>query len=191
MKNLVIITAPSGSGKTTLCKEIQKKEDRIQFSISHTSRKIRQNEMNGIDYYFVTKDEFLDGINNNDFIEWNFHFDCYYGTSRSQIQQSIDNKTPLLLELDVNGALAIQNLFPNQTISIFVEPPSINELKIRLQKRGSDTDEIITKRLQRIDFELSHKSNFDFSLINDKLSDATNKILEIIKNETKGVSYVT
>ena len=191
MKNLVIITAPSGSGKTTLCKEIQKKENGIQFSISHTSRKIRQNEMNGVDYYFVTKDEFLDGINNNDFIEWNFHFDCYYGTSRSQIQQSIDNKTPLLLELDVNGALAIQNLFPNQTISIFVEPPSINELKIRLQKRGSDTDEIITKRLQRIDFELSHKSNFDFSLINDKLSDATNKILEIIKNETKGVSYVT
>ena len=95
------------------------------------------------------------------------------------------------MELDVNGALAIQKLFPSQTISIFVEPPSINELKIRLQKRGSDTDEIITKRLQRIDFELSHKSNFDFSLINDKLSDATNKILEIIKNETKGVSYVT
>ena len=191
MKNLVIITAPSGSGKTTLCKQILKKEDRVQFSISHTSRKIRQNEKNGIDYYFVTNEEFLDGINNDEFIEWNYHFDCYYGTSKSQIKKSIDSKIPILLELDVKGALAIQKLYPNQTVSIFVEPPSINDLKIRLKKRGSDSDKIIAKRLQRIDFELSHKSNFDFTVVNDKLEVATNQILEIIKNETKGVSYVT
>lgn len=191
MKNLVIITAPSGSGKTTLCKQILKKEDRVQFSISHTSRKMRQNEKNGIDYYFVTNEEFLDGINNDEFIEWNYHFDCYYGTSKSQIKKSIDNKIPILLELDVKGALAIQKLYPNQTVSIFVEPPSINDLKIRLKKRGSDSDKIIAKRLQRIDFELSHKSNFDFTVVNDKLEVATNQILEIIKNETKGVSYVT
>ena len=191
MKNLVIITAPSGSGKTTLCKQILKKEDRVQFSISHTSRKMRQNEKNGIDYYFVTNEEFLDGINNDEFIEWNYHFDCYYGTSKSQIKKSIDSKIPILLELDVKGALAIQKLYPNQTVSIFVEPPSINDLKIRLKKRGSDSDKIIAKRLQRIDFELSHKSNFDFTVVNDKLDVATNQILEIIKNETKGVSYVT
>lgn len=191
MKNLVIITAPSGSGKTTLCKQILKKEDRVQFSISHTSRKMRQNEKNGIDYYFVTNEEFLDGINNDEFIEWNYHFDCYYGTSKSQIKKSIDSKIPILLELDVKGALAIQKLYPDQTVSIFVEPPSINDLKIRLKKRGSDSDKIIAKRLQRIDFELSHKSNFDFTVVNDKLEVATNQILEIIKNETKGVSYVT
>ena len=191
MKNLVIITAPSGSGKTTLCKQILKKEDRVQFSISHTSRKMRQNEKNGIDYYFVTNEEFLDGINNDEFIEWNYHFDCYYGTSKSQIKKSIDSKIPILLELDVKGAFAIQKLYPNQTVSIFVEPPSINDLKIRLKKRGSDSDKIIAKRLQRIDFELSHKSNFDFTVVNDKLEVATNQILEIIKNETKGVSYVT
>lgn len=191
MKNLVIITAPSGSGKTTLCKQILKKEDSVQFSISHTSRKMRQNEKNGIDYYFVTNEEFLDGINNDEFIEWNYHFDCYYGTSKSQIKKSIDSKIPILLELDVKGALAIQKLYPNQTVSIFVEPPSINDLKIRLKKRGSDSDKIIAKRLQRIDFELSHKSNFDFTVVNDKLEVATNQILEIIKNETKGVSYVT
>ena len=191
MKNLVIITAPSGSGKTTLCKQILKKEDRVQFSISHTSRKMRQNEKNGIDYYFVTNEEFLDGIEKDEFIEWNYHFDCYYGTSKSQIKKSIDNKIPILLELDVKGALAIQKLYPDQTVSIFIEPPSINDLKIRLKKRGSDSDKIIAKRLQRIDFELSHKSNFDFTVVNDKLDVATNQILEIIKNETKGVSYVT
>ena len=191
MKNLVIITAPSGSGKTTLCKQILKKEDGVKFSISHTSRKMRQNEKNGIDYYFVTNEEFLDGINNDEFIEWNYHFDCYYGTSKSQIKKSIDSKIPILLELDVKGALAIQKLYPNQTVSIFVEPPSINDLKIRLKKRGSDSDKIIAKRLQRIEFELSHKSNFDFTVVNDKLEVATNQILEIIKNETKGVSYVT
>jgi len=191
MKNLIIITAPSGSGKTTLCKEIQKRENRIQFSVSHTSRKMRANEKNGVDYFFVTKEEFINGIENDDYIEWNFHFDCYYGTSKSQIQQSIDNKTPLLLELDVKGAISIQKLFPNQTISIFVEPPSSNELKARLEKRGSDSKEKIEKRLKRIEFEISHKSNFDFSVVNDKLEDATNKILEIIQNEIKGVLNVT
>ena len=191
MKNLVIITAPSGSGKTTLCKQILEKEDRVKFSISHTSRKMRQNEKNGIDYYFVTNEEFLDGIDKDEFIEWNYHFDCYYGTSKSQIKKSLDKKIPILLELDVKGALAIQKLYPNQTVSIFVEPPSIKDLKIRLKKRGSDSDKIIAKRLQRIDFELSHKSNFDFTVVNDKLEVATNQILEIIKNETKGVSYVT
>ena len=191
MKNLVIITAPSGSGKTTLCKQILEKEDRVKFSISHTSRKMRQNEKNGIDYYFVTNEEFLDGIDKDEFIEWNYHFDCYYGTSKSQIKKSIDKKIPILLELDVKGALAIQKLYPGQTVSIFIEPPSINDLKIRLKKRGSDSDKIIAKRLQRIDFELSHKSNFDFTVVNDKLDVATNQILEIIKNETKGVSYVT
>tara|TARA_B100001142_G_scaffold310942_1_gene344894 strand:- start:363 stop:938 length:576 start_codon:yes stop_codon:yes gene_type:complete len=191
MKNLVIITAPSGSGKTTLCKEILKKENGVQFSVSHTSRKMRQNETNGIDYYFVTNEEFLDGIDKEEFIEWNYHFDCYYGTSKSQIQKSIDKKIPLLLELDVKGALSIQKLYPDQTISIFVEPPSLKDLKIRLEKRGSDSEKIIEKRLQRIEFELSHKSNFDFTVVNDKLELATNQILEIIKNETKGVSYVT
>ena len=191
MKNLIIITAPSGSGKTTICKEIQRKENNIKFSISHTSRKIRPNEKNGVDYYFVTDEEFLDSIKKEDFVEWSFHFDCYYGTSKSQIQNSIDKKIPLLLEVDVKGALNIKKLFPKQTVSIFVEPPSLYELKIRLQKRGSDSNERIAKRLQRIEFELSHKSNFDFSIVNDKLEVATNKILEIIKNETKGVSYVT
>ena len=191
MKNLVIITAPSGSGKTTLCKEILKKEGKVQFSVSHTSRKMRQNEKNGIDYYFVTNEEFMEGIDKNEFIEWNYHFDCYYGTSKSQIQKSIDKKNLILLELDVKGALSIQKIYPEQTVSIFVEPPSINDLQIRLEKRGSDSEKIIAKRLQRIEFELSHKSNFDFTVVNDKLEVATNQILEIIRNETKGVSYVT
>jgi len=191
MKNLFIITAPSGSGKSTLCKEILKRENKIQLSVSHTSRKMRPDEKNGVDYFFVTEEEFIYGIENDEYTEWDFHFDCYYGTSKSQIEQSIDNKTPLLLELDVKGAVSIQKLFPNMTTSIFVEPPNLNELIQRLEKRGSDTKEEIEKRLQRIELELSYKSNFDFSIVNDKLEDATNKIIEIIQNEIKGVPYVT
>ena len=95
----------------------------------------------------------------------------------------INKEIPVLLELDVKGALSIQKLYPNQTISIFVEPPSLNELKLRLKKRGFDSKERIEKRLQRIESELSYKSNFDYSIVNDKLEDATNKILDIIQNE--------
>lgn len=190
MKNLIIITAPSGAGKTTLIKEILKNYNNIKFSVSHTSREIRDNEKNGVDYYFVSKQEFKRGVELEQFVEWNFHFDCYYGTSKSEIIDSINRKIPLLLELDVNGALAIQKLYPNQTISIFIEPPSLEDLKIRLEKRGSDSTVKINRRLQRIEFELSHKSNFDFTVVNDKLEVATNQILEIIKKETKGVSYV-
>ena len=190
MKNLIIITAPSGAGKTTLIKEILKNYNNIKFSVSHTSREIRDNEKNGVDYYFVSKQEFKRGVELEQFVEWNFHFDCYYGTSKSEIIDSINRKIPLLLELDVNGALAIQKLYPNQTISIFIEPPSLDDLKIRLEKRGSDSTDKINRRLQRIEFELSHKSNFDFTVVNDKLEVATNQILEIIKKETKGVSYV-
>ena len=190
MKNLIIITAPSGAGKTTLIKEILKNYNNIKFSVSHTSREIRDNEKNGVDYYFVSKQEFKRGVELEHFVEWNFHFDCYYGTSKSEIIDSINRKIPLLLELDVNGAIAIQKLYPNQTISIFIEPPSLDDLKIRLEKRGSDSKDKINRRLQRIEFELSHKSNFDFTVVNDKLDVATNQILEIIKKETKGVSYV-
>ena len=190
MKNLIIITAPSGAGKTTLIREILKNFNNIKFSVSHTSREIRDNEKNGVDYYFVSKQEFKRGVELEQFVEWNFHFDCYYGTSKSEIIDSINRKIPLLLELDVNGAIAIQKLYPNQTISIFIEPPSLDDLKIRLEKRGSDSKDKINRRLQRIEFELSHKSNFDFTVVNDKLEVAINQILEIIKKETKGVSYV-
>ena len=192
MKNLIILSAPSGSGKTTLCKEIQKKENRIIFSVSHTSRKIRPNEKNGIDYFFIPKEEFLKGIKNEEFVEWEkIHGDYYYRTSKAQIEKLIDKEIPVLLELDVKGALSIQKLYPNQTISIFVEPPSLNELKLRLKKRGFDSKERIEKRLQRIESELSYKSNFDYSIVNDKLEDATNKILDIIQNEIEGVHNVT
>ena len=192
MKNLIIISAPSGSGKTTICKQIQQKNSSIKFSISHTSRLMRPNEKDGVDYFFIDQEKFKNHIANDYFIEWEkIHGNYYYGTSKKQINDAIGKKTLLLLELDVKGAVNIQKKYPNNTLSFFVEPPSISELKLRLKKRGSESTKKINKRLERLESEFSYKSFFDFIVINDKLEEATSKILSIINNETKGVLNVS
>ena len=192
MRNLIIISAPSGSGKTTICKEIQKKDPQIKFSISHTSRSMRSNEEDGVDYFFIDHLKFQNLISNDYFIEWEkIHGDYYYGTSKNQIEDAINNNIFLLLELDVKGAVSIQKKYPKNTLSFFVEPPSINDLKSRLKNRGSESIEKINKRLERIESEFSYKSFFDFIIVNDKVEKATNKILNIIYKETKGVFNVS
>ena len=192
MRNLIIISAPSGSGKTTICKEIQKKDPQIKFSISHTSRSMRSNEEDGVDYFFIDHLKFQNFISNDYFIEWEkIHGDYYYGTSKNQIEDAINNNIFLLLELDVKGAVSIQKKYPENTLSFFVEPPSINDLKSRLKNRGSESIEKINKRLERIESEFSYKSFFDFIIVNDKVKKATNKILNIIYKETKGVFNVS
>lgn len=192
MKNLIIISAPSGSGKTTLCRAIEAKDSSINFSISSTTREMRIGEVDGLDYHFITKNDFKAGINQGIYVEWEkIHGDFYYGTRKSTIEQAITKGRFLLLELDVKGAMKVKKIFPKQAISIFVEPPSLNDLKVRLQKRGTDSEDRIKKRLERLKSELRYKVNFDYQIINDDLNQAVTEIFEIIKNENKGVYHGT
>ena len=190
MNNFIIISAPSGSGKTTICKYLQKLDSSINFSVSCTTRQKRANEIEGKDYFFITNEEFEKKINDAKFIEWEqIHGNFYYGTLKSTLEKAINEDKRILLELDVKGATSVKKLYPNKSLSIFIEPPSIKVLKLRLEKRGTDNDQRIIKRLERLESELSYKSNFDYHVINDDLDQAVNEIMSIIKNESKGVSY--
>ena len=190
MNNLIIISAPSGSGKTTICKYLQKLDSSINFSVSCTTRQKRENEVEGKDYFFTTNTKFKEKIKDGKFVEWEqIHGDFYYGTLKSTLDEIINKDKTILLELDVKGAMSVKKLYPKKSLSIFIEPPSVEDLKLRLQKRGADDNERIVKRLGRLDSELAYKSNFDYHVINDDLDQAVKEIMNIINNKNKGVLY--
>ena len=190
MNNLIIISAPSGSGKTTICKYLQKLDSSINFSVSFTTRQKRENEVEGKDYFFTTNTKFEEKIKDGEFVEWEqIHGDFYYGTLKSTLDEIINKDKTILLELDVKGAMSVKKLYPKKSLSIFIEPPSVEDLKLRLQKRGADDNERIVKRLGRLDSELAYKSNFDYHVINDDLDQAVKEIMNIINNKNKGVLY--
>jgi len=192
MKNLIIISAPSGSGKTTLCKALMRQNPEIRFSVSCTTRPRRPNEMDGVDYHFMTNAEFEARIQKDEFAEWEqIHGNFYYGTLKKTLEDAIRNESFLLLELDVQGAMSLKKLYPENHLSIFIMPPSLDELKIRLRKRGTDSEERIKKRLERLNHELSFKKYFDYEVVNDDLDTAVEKIVEIINLENEGILYGT
>ena len=186
VKNLILISAPSGSGKTTLCKALQKEFPQLNWSISYTTRKIRKMEKNGVDYQFISKLEFKNLINQSFFAEWEKVHGFYYGTSKEAIDRIIHNNEMLLIEMDVKGALSIKKLYPNKTFSIFISPPSIEHLRKRLQKRGTDSNYRINIRLHRFKEEMKYVSRFDLNLLNDSLPVAKKKLVETILTIKKG-----
>ena len=186
MKNLIIISAPSGSGKTTLCRSIQAEVSKIKWSISYTTRKIRKMEKNGVDYQFVSELTFKKLIENSFFAEWEKVHGFYYGTSKDAITKIIQKNEMLLLEMDVKGALSIKKLYPNKTFSIFITPPSVDHLRKRLQKRGTDSKYRINIRLRRFKQEMKYVNKFDFNLLNDDLETAKDQLLSVILKIKKG-----
>ncbi|MFQ6611773.1 MAG: guanylate kinase [Fidelibacterota bacterium] len=192
MKNLIIISAPSGSGKTTVCKALMKRNPDIHFSVSCTTRPQRLNEVDGVDYYFMSDQEFEARIQRNEFAEWEqIHGNFYYGTLKKTLEDAIEAETFLLLELDVQGAMSLKELYPENNLSIFIMPPSLDDLKVRLRKRGTDSEDRIKKRLERLNHELDFKKYFDHDVINDNLDMAVTKIVEIINLENEGILYGT
>ena len=181
MGKLVIFSAPSGSGKTTIVRELLKRFDCFEFSISATSRQPRGVEQQGIDYYFLTNEEFKERVARNEFVEWEevYQGTCY-GTLKSEMERIWAKGNIILFDVDVMGGINLKHIFGDDACSIFIMPPSTEELERRLRGRGTDAEEVILKRIAKAEFELSKSSEFDYVVINDKLEDAVNEVTDII-----------
>ena len=186
MKLIYTISAPSGTGKSTLCKAILKQIPEISFSVSYTTRLQRNNEINGVDYHFISHSEFQSMINKKQFAEYEDVHGQFYGTLKSYLDDSIIQGKPLLLELDVKGAISVKELYSKQTLSIFVKPPSKDVLRLRLENRGTDDKALIKKRLTRIHMELEYGGMFDVSFVNDDLEVAIKELKHIILTHLEG-----
>ena len=191
MINFITISAPSGSGKTTLCKALQLVEPEIEWSISYTTREKRSIEENGVDYFFISEEEFEDLIVQGHFVEWQNVHGFYYGTSASNLENAIKNEKIMLIEMDVNGSMSIKKLFPDQTFSIFIMPPSISQLRERLRSRGTDSEKRINIRLKRFQEEMEFREKFDYVMINEDLDLAKIELQKTINKLRKGVTSGT
>jgi len=179
---LIIITAPSGAGKTSVTKYLLSKIPSLAFSVSATTRRPRSNEVDGIDYYFISEEDFHKKIHENDFIEWEMVYEGkYYGTFKSELQRIWSAGKIPLLDIDVKGAIHVHEQFNNNCLTIFIEPPSVDELKKRLQSRGTDSLESIQTRLNKAIFELSFKHQFNKIIINDDLERACMETEKIVR----------
>ncbi len=184
MKGLaVVISGHSGAGKSTVIDLVMKALPDMQFSVSCTTRKPRNYEVDGVNYYFITEEQFDKYVEEDAFVEHTRTFTNHYGTLKSEINRSIDNGLDILLELNVVGAENLKNLYPDDCVTIFIDPPSIEDLKARLIGRKSETPETLARRLAEIDFERTKICIYDHVLINDVASECANKILDIIKAE--------
>lgn len=191
MINFITISAPSGSGKTTLCKALQLVEPEIEWSISYTTREKRSIEENGVDYFFISDEEFEDLIIQGYFVEWQNVHGFYYGTSVSNLENAIENDKIMLIEMDVKGSMSIKKLFPDQTFSIFIMPPSISQLRERLRSRGTDSERRINIRLKRFQEEMEFREKFDYVMINEDLDLAKIELQKTINKLKQGVTSGT
>jgi guanylate kinase len=181
---IIAVSAPSGAGKTTIIKQILKAIPELIFSVSATTRRKRNNEVEGVDYFFISESEFLKKIENNEFVEWEKFYDCYYGTYKSFIEDNITAGKSILLEVDVKGALSIKKIYPDAFL-IFILPPSFDELVNRLRKRKTEDEAELEKRIERAKMELSLKDKFDYIVQNDELEDAISETKDLIKKIIK------
>ena len=173
---LVVLSAPSGTGKSTIAKLVLDRIPNIRFSVSATTRQKRIGEVDGLNYYFLTREEFEDKIRTGGFIEHEFFFGNHYGTLLDKTLEVIDSGVNLLLDLDVKGALNLKKLFPDNSLMLFIKPPSMEVLKQRLKGRDSEDDESLNLRLERARLELEYAERFDEVVVNDNLEQAVDTV---------------
>ncbi len=180
---LIVFSAPSGSGKTTIVRHLLKQQDlNLEFSVSATSREPRAHEVHGKDYYFISLKEFKQHIKNQDFLEWEeVYRDNFYGTLHSEVQRIWNLGKNVIFDIDVVGGLRIKKKYPEITQAVFVKPPSVDELKIRLKKRKTESDEKINMRVAKASIEMATAPQFDHILINSDLETALNDAHKLVK----------
>ena len=170
---LIIFSAPSGSGKTTIVRELLKHYPQFEFSISATSRAPRGVEQNGVDYYFLTQEEFAAKVASDSFVEWEeVYAGTCYGTLKSEMERIWSKGNVIIFDVDVMGGINLKKIFGEAACSIFIMPPSVEELQKRLEGRGTDSAEVIAKRVAKAEFEISKAPEFDYEVVNDDLATA-------------------
>lgn len=180
-KPIVILTAPSGAGKTSITRYLLKKFPQLCFSISAATRSPRGSEQHGKDYYFLSAEDFQEKIQHDEFVEWEMVYEGkYYGTLKSELQRIWDNNQVPVLDIDVKGAIHVQQQNPGGTLSIFIEPPSIEELRRRLESRGTENEDSLNARVNKAAYEISFKHSFSVSILNAELSRAQQEAEKII-----------
>ncbi len=179
---LIVFSAPSGSGKTTIVQHLlAQPELKLEFSVSATSRKPRHGEVEGKDYYFLSLEEFKKKIKSEEFLEWEeVYRDNFYGTLKSEIDKIWAKGKNVIFDIDVVGGLDIKNIYPNNTLAVFVKPPSIEELKIRLKKRKTESDDKINMRVAKASIELATAPQFDFIIENNNLQTALKEAYHLV-----------
>lgn len=179
---LVIFSAPSGSGKSTIINYLLTQNLNLHFSISATSRSPRGNEKDGVEYYFLTPEQFRAKINKGEFLEYEeVYTDKFYGTLKSEVERILNEGNNVVFDVDVVGGCNIKNYYGDKALSIFIQPPSIEALRDRLVGRGTDSMDVIENRLTKASFEMSFASKFDKVIINDNLENAKTETLQVIK----------
>lgn len=179
---IIIITAPSGAGKTSITRFLLKEFPQLAFSVSAATRNGRSNEKNGVDYYFISEEDFTRKIQHNEFVEWEMVYEGkYYGTLKSELDRIWNNQQVPVLDIDVKGAIHVQQQYPDTTLSIFVEPPSVDELKRRLSSRGTETAESLQARVNKASYEISFKHHFHKIILNDNLERACKQAKEVVQ----------
>ncbi len=180
-QKILIITAPSGAGKTSITRYLMKVFPVLEFSVSAATREQRENETNGVDYHFMSEEEFKQKIQHKEFAEWEMVYEGkYYGTLKSELRRIWAKNNVPVLDIDVKGALHIQQQYPENTLSIFVQPPSVDVLKGRLQSRGTETIESLAARVNKASYELAFSHHFDKTIVNDDLEKACASAVELV-----------
>ena len=183
---LIIFSAPSGAGKTTIVRHLLEKNLNLGFSVSATSRAPRPNEIDGIDYHFLSVDKFKLKIENDEFLEWEeVYKNVYYGTLKSEVEEKRNRGQHVIFDVDVVGGLNIKKFYGNEALAVFVQPPSVEELRNRLKNRSTETEEKIQMRIEKAEHELSFAGRFDVIVINNELEQACNDALMIIRGYLK------
>lgn len=178
---LLIFCAPSGTGKSTIIDFLMKQGLNLNFSISTTTRAPRGQERNGVEYFFISPDEFRQHIANDDFVEYEEVYENrFYGTLKSQVEHQLEEGQNIVFDVDVNGGMRIKKHYGEQAMSVFIMPPSIDELRQRLERRATDAPEVINQRISRAEYEISQAVNFDKQVVNDNLDIAEQTVLSLV-----------